>query len=445
MRTCRTLLALFALSALTFDAGAITLTGSNGRKVEFAGIKDATPKGITAQVAADSDLIGVPWEKLDLQALEQEQGQIYAAYLASKDGETVALNLGTFMEKQPGEGEVKPGERRFRGWTHTRIGGVDYLLQMPLKATPRGILLVAVNDYGRAFQYLAGRDRGASPLAELQNKYQLALLTYEFEIDNRDPTVMPSFVEAAKGSGDRLFKALEAMANELDKPELTELPIAIYGSERVGAAFAYNLVQWKPDRIAAAVLSKGAFYTAEPTEASAKVPVLFMLGEYGNQAELWQSDDTVEKVMAETAGLKPNWTAAVEFRGPNQMTPESEYFGRQYLLETLEMRLPEENAAPAKTKDEDESAGEDGDEGQPDAEGQEADEEEEEESEPLLKALDRSQGMIGNLETGEVTKITDPDAELGENETFIPNAEIGKMWKKFLEGELEAALPAANR
>ena len=40
-------------------ASAITLTGSNGRAVEFFLIKSATPKGITAQMVADGPVLGM--------------------------------------------------------------------------------------------------------------------------------------------------------------------------------------------------------------------------------------------------------------------------------------------------------------------------------------------------------------------------------------------------
>ena len=56
--------------------------------------------------------------------------------------------------------------------------------------------------------------------------------------------------------------------------------------------------------------------------------------------------------------------------------------------------------------------------------------------------MDRSKGYHGNVETGEVLKITDPAAPMGEDETFIPNEGVSKLWKKFVIGELEAPLPA---
>ena len=439
MKLNHVIFAIAFLFAFATESRAISLKGSNGRQVEFAGIKDATPQGLTAQVTAESPLIGVQWEKLDLEAMKAENPQIYASYLTTLDGETVNLNLGSYTPADEMPTEAVAGNRQYKGWTHIKIGNVNYLLQMPLSNKPQGILLVAVNDWGRSFQYLANWDRGTGPLADLQNKHKLAYLTYEFLTDERDPTKVPDFVYAEKGSGEKLFLAIDSMAKDLDMPELSELPIAIYGTERVGAAFAYNLIQYKPERFIGAFISKGAFYTGQPTEASAKVPILFVTGEYSNQAELWHTEDTAEKAYAAAAPLNPNWTWGSEFRGPGHQTLESEYFGQQYLNEVLSMRLVERKPKPKPVETEGEGEAEKPVAG---AEGEEKPEEEEEvEEEPRMKDLDRSIGMIGNLETDELLKITDPDAVLGEGETFIPNAEIGKLWKKFVTGELVAPRP----
>lgn len=437
------LLSLLLILGFTIESSAITLTGSNGRKVEFAGIKDATPKGITAQVTAESDLIGLTWDKFDLAAMKEENPQVYAAYLAAKDGETVGLNLGIYMPEEPEEKSAPPpgGNRQYVGWKHIKVGAENYLLRMPLGSQLNGILLVSVGDYGRAFQYIENWAIGEGPLADLLSKHKLAIMSYEFEMENRDPTYVPQFVYAEKGSGERLLTAIDAIAKEIDRPDLSEAPIAIYGTERIGAAFAYNLIQWKPERMAAAFISKGAFYTGTPTEASAKVPILFCWGQYSNQHEIWNSEDTGESVLTAAKSLRPNWTAGIEFRGPDHQTLESEYFGREYLSEVLEMRLVERKANTPKVE---ESEGE-GDSQKSDAEDQpvetSADEEEEGVDEPLLRELDRSAGLVGNFETEEILKLKEPDSLLGEDETFIPNNEIAQMWKKFITGQLEAPQP----
>jgi hypothetical protein len=127
--------------------------------------------------------------------------------------------------------------------------------------------------------------------------------------------------------------------------------------------------------------------------------------------------------------LKPNWTNGREFRGNSDLNPELEHIGKQYLLEMIKMRLPEKKsstgAPPAP---------------EPAAEGTKP-----EEASPSgavkFEPIDRTKGYRGNVETAEVFKITDPEAALGEGETFIPNEAVSNLWKKFVMGELEAPLP----
>ena len=410
---------------------AITLTGANGKAVAFHLIKEATPKGLTSQLAADGPVIGVTWDKLDLKALERDQPLIFAAYERAIAGETIALDLGEAMGADPAGAAVaadaapkadSQAAARFPGWLDTKVGKIEFMLQMPL-SRPRGILLVSLDDYGHSFRYLAGNDdRSKGPWAEFLTKQDFAILSYDVEsVDEAaDPTKIDDFVFADKGSGRALESALGNFANKLKKPELTALPIAIYGSERTGAAFAYSFLHYKPEKVLAAVICKGGFYDSAPRPETVKVPVLFLWGEYCKNHELWASANHAESVLAKAAPLKPNWTNGREFRGNSDLNPELEFFGKQYLLEMIRMRLPGKTGAGAADSDGDGA----------NAAGA-----------SLLAGIDRSRGYRGNVETAEVLKLTDPEAAWGEEETFLPSEAVSNLWKKFVMGELEAPLP----
>lgn len=429
---------------------AISLTGSNGRAVEFHRIKTATPKGITAQMVEDGPVIGITWDKLDLKALEQNQKLIYAAYLRAIEGETINLELGPGMEgggsepATPSEGTaeaVKPAPPKYPGWLDTSIGKMTFMLQLPM-GKPRGVLIVSLGDYGRSFNYLSAHQRGSGAWSEFQNQYDLALMTYSLPEAERnvDPTVPMEFVFAGKGSGKTFESAINDFAIKAEIPDLIDVPIALYGADRSGAAFVYNFVQYRPERILAAVVGKGAFYDAEPTAESAKVPMLFIWGQYCNNHEIWNSPNHAVSVLAKAAPLNPAWTSGREYRGRGEPNPVVEHFGRKYLLEMVEARLPEkkeEPPAPAEGEGDDKA---DGKEEKPEEEPEVP---AEEEKGPVVLELDRSTGFVGNILTGETVKITDPDAALGEDETYIPNGNVARLWKSFVLGEMEAPLPGA--
>jgi hypothetical protein len=448
------LLFAFLLAGLTGLPGgtawAISLTGANGRAVEFHLIQSATPKGLTARMVADGPVIGIPWDKLDLAALERDHKAIHEAYLRTRQGETVELNLDTAaaatMAPPGGGGSPAPAVAaapdRYPGWIDVKSGELTFMLQLPSDPA-KGILLVSVADFGQSFERLAGHERGSGLWGTFQNKHDFALLTYDYARGDKplDPTVIEEFVSAGKGSGRALESAIKELAAKAKQPGLADLPIAIYGAGRTGAAFAYNFVQYRPERILAAVVSKGAFYDAEPSAESAKVPVLLIWGEYCNNHEIWNSENHAEPVLAKAASLNPNWTNGREFRGRSELNPVVEHFGKQYLLEMLKVRLPDgktaaKTAPAAEPKPEGEGESKTGGSataGEAGAAGGDS---------FGLIPVDRAKASKGNVETGEVTKLTDPAAPLTADETFLPNDAVAKLWKAFVLGELEAPLPA---
>jgi hypothetical protein len=450
----RPILAILLGGLLCFPGGearAITLTGSNGRAVEFHLIKSATPKGLTAQMVADGPVIGITWDKLDLAALERDHKAIHDAYLKTKQGETVELNLDkspSATMPAPGGGTAPapadaPPPERYPGWIEAKAGAITFMMQLPSNPA-KGILLVSVDDFGQAFERLAGHERGRGAWGAFQSKHDFALLTYDYARADKtlDPTVIDEFVFAEKGSGKLLESAIKDMAVKAKQPALAELPIAIYGAERTGAAFAYNLVQYRPGRVIAAVVSKGAFYDGEPSAESAKVPMLLIWGEYCNNHEIWKSENHAESVLSKTAALNPNWTNGREFRGQSDLNPVVEHLGKQYLLEMLKVRLPDGKPAAPAGESKPEAGGEPKPEPSPASAGGDSPGDGEGGDTFGLIPIDRSKGSKGNVETGEVTQLTDPAAPLTAEETFLSNDAVAKLWKAFILGELEAPQPA---
>jgi len=323
------------------------------------------------------------------------------------------------------------------GWMDTKVGAIEFMLQMPA-AKPRGILVVSLDDFGDAFRYMLAHERGNGVWSDFQNKHDLALLSYSIGEGNQDPAKLDNFVFAHKGSGKTLFTALKNFATKIKDPAFADLPIALYGSGRTGAAFVYNFVQAHPERVLAAVVSKGAFYDAEPTEVSAKVPMLFIWGQYCTNAELWKSENSAEPILAKYAAMRLNWTNGREVRGRDEQNPIVEYMAKQYLLKVIPGRMPEAKPAPAPVEPAPDPTATPA-EGAPAAETKPEPPPVPEVPEPV--ELDRSKGSVGNIKTGEVVKMTDPAAALGPDETFIPNGDVATMWKKYILGELEPPLP----
>lgn len=437
----------FLFSAFLFCplfASAITLTGSNGRKVDFAGIKEARKGGIMVQMVPDGELIPIRWEKLDLNALKEENALLHAAYNLTREGETVEINLGTFAPKGMEHAEGKPNtpvaaKARWPGWADVKVGGVQFLMQLPL-GKPRGILLIAKGYDGNSFRFLMNHQKGSGDWGRFQNEFQLALLCYEYGYDSAtvDQTKMDAFGFADDKSGKQILDAINQLAIKMNKPEIVDLPLAIYGTDRVGAALAYSFTQWKPERVMAAIAVKGAFYEAEPTAESAKVPLVLSWGQYCNKHEIWKTEDNAQKVFSDHIDQPLNWINAMEYRGRSEIDLLSEHFARKILAELIELRIPDKVEEP-KPK----PVSEEGD-AETKEDGKEDPKEPEKPEPPQLKEIDRSQGYIGIVKTGETRKMESAGELPAEGETFLPSLKVSQMWRDYVRGEFELPPPPSN-
>lgn len=169
----------------------------------------------------------------------------------------------------------------------------------------------------------------------------------------------------------------------------------IYGRDVGGGAFAYNLAQWKPERIAAAVVSKGAFFNTDPSEASAKVPLMFIMGEFDNEWELYNGKNLAKEVFEKHAGLTPNWTLAIELRGTSGDSLEAYTMSQAFLKSVTPMRI--------------------GGEG--------------------LQDIDRSSSWVGDLESNKTSKAGG-STEWTASKTWLPDSRCAKTWAGFVTGTL---------
>ncbi len=394
------LLAGLLLAVAAFPALAVPIVGANGKSVEFAGVKSAGPGGLTVQIQPDGEPLEVGWDKFDLARLEADHPEIFAAYQKSLTGETTALNLGSFAPTTAPAEMAKPSEGPKRmGWYETSAGRGKFAIQLP-NGEPRGVLLISIGQDGRSLRYIGGGDR--SPWADFSGKLQFAVMSYEFPMGERTTgeaaLKSADYILTDKGSGDAVLKALENFAKDSGKAQLATAPISIYGADVLGAAFAFNFAQSHPDRVLAAVASKGAFYVLPPTEASAKVPLMLLWGEYDQDVEIWQPVGKHQEVYEAALELKPNWVYAMEPRGPGGESPYSQKMALTFLHRMSLARLSTEGE---------------------------------------VQEVDRSRAWIGDLDTFEISRMEEPDKVLAPTQTWLPDGEIAKLWEDFLNGRLE--------
>jgi hypothetical protein len=397
----------------------IPITSSNGKTVDFAGVKSASPAGLEVQVTKDAPPLTLPWSRLDLKKLETENPQIHEARKKTLEGTVVELNLGSFAPEKPME--AKPTDRTGRleaeGIYEKSVkGGADdnfSSLKLALKVPggkAKGIFLfvtgAAIKSPDGAGKFVAGIFDTTSTAIAKQGPWfpygaQQGLAIAGLEVDgNGAKKGAAPYHEVSKGIGDALLRAIDMVADGAKREELKTVPLIMYGRDVGGGAFVYNLAQWKPERIAAAVVAKGAFYDAEPTEASAKVPLMFVQGEYDNDWELFGGKNLANEVVEKYANLKPNWTYALEPRGTSGDSLQVYTIVQAFLDRVTPMRI--------------------GGVG--------------------LTEIDRSSSWVGDIKAKTASQAGG-GTEWTADKTWLPDAQFAKSWEGFVNGTLEPKIP----
>ncbi|MDD5348677.1 MAG: hypothetical protein PHQ12_00570 [Chthoniobacteraceae bacterium] len=79
-------------------------------------------------------------------------------------------------------------------------------------------------------------------------------------------------------SGTIFLKALRELGQQAGHPEIADAPLAMWGHS-AGGMFNYNFVCWKPERVAAFIVNKGANYDVPAEGAALEVPGLWFAGQ----------------------------------------------------------------------------------------------------------------------------------------------------------------------
>ncbi|MBL9153168.1 MAG: hypothetical protein JNK37_11805 [Verrucomicrobiales bacterium] len=381
------------------EVGAIPIAGSNGVVVDFAGVKDASPEGLSVQIKEGGALVLIPWEKIDLAKLRESHSVISAAYFRTREGATVQLNLGSFVPAGGGPAPALPEELAAVPGRHlVELGGARFWIQLPVQGEPRAILLLAMGQDGYSFRYLGLPDRNR--WREMASKFNLAVMAYSFPVPAEQVREFKSadFVFADKGSGKLLLSAIDSVAEKTGRQGLASCPLVIYGQDALGGGFAYNFLQAFPERVIAAVSVKGTFYSAPASEISAKVPFAFIWGEYDDDVKRWETEHIQEKAYRDALRLRPNWVSAMELRGAGGESPQSSHFAMTFLDRVLLARLQ--------------------------ANGD-------------ILDIDRSRGFIGDLRELTISRMEDPTSPLDEFKTWLPDGEVGRLWEDLANGRLQ--------
>jgi poly(3-hydroxybutyrate) depolymerase len=109
-------------------------------------------------------------------------------------------------------------------------------------------------------------------------RHGLALVACRFTDKPHEQGFIEDYIDVSHGSGQALFDALATYAGRTHHPELAGAPLFLWGMS-AGGQFNYELVAWKPERVAAFIVNKGGiYYSALVPRAARSVPGLLFVG-----------------------------------------------------------------------------------------------------------------------------------------------------------------------
>lgn len=405
------------LGAAASVAG-VVLTGANGKAVDFAGIKKGGPEGLEVQVAVSGAPVVVPWEKFDLQKMATEAPEVFAAYEKAKTGATTELNLGVFAPKPMSPPAPTPvpapavpqvisdydAEVEISGkGAESGVLRIHAVAVLPPSKKPEAVLILATGESGNS---LVNAPRvGGGLWRDFQSKVPVAIVACHVITPSGASLlgIDPGFVHPERGSGDLLLELLAAIGKKLDQKNWTTLPLIVYGHGITGAAWGFNLAQWKPSRMLGVIAAKGAYYATPVTDESLQVPVMFIKGLNDYRISDWKATQPLEEVYEANIARMPNWIFAIDPNGDHRESPVIYRMAQEFVLEIWNARKP----------------GEDG----------------------VIPLIDRSRGWVGSLETAEISRLAAASTPLTKDQTWLPSAKFAPLWRDLALGVLPPGEP----
>jgi len=155
----------------------------------------------------------------------------------------------------------------------------EFRLWFPDNAGPlQAVLVLAPGSNGD------GRPNVDDPVWQaFATSHKLGLVGCHFTDKPHEQGFIEDYANVSHGSGQALLDSLAALGARARHPELATVPLLLWGMS-AGGQLNYEMVAWKPERVAAFVVNKGGiYYTALTSRAAREVPGMLFTG--GNDLE----------------------------------------------------------------------------------------------------------------------------------------------------------------
>lgn len=217
-----------------------------------------------------------------------------------------------------------------------------FRLVMPSAEPPRAILVLVPGSHSD------GRGLADDPAwREWAGQHRLAIVSCFFQDPpSAEEGWIEQYTRADRGSGQALLEGISRLAEEIGRPEIASLPLALVGIS-AGGQFAYEFTCWRPERVLAFVAHKGGVYFTHLAPRQAReVPGLFLIGE----KDLIHRRLSLTGVWSSGRRAGAHW-ALVDEPGTGHEEVACASLARTFLDDCLALRLAGPQLQPAQTCD----------------------------------------------------------------------------------------------
>jgi dienelactone hydrolase len=144
-----------------------------------------------------------------------------------------------------------------------------------------------------------------------------------------------AYADVKNGSGQALLDILHEFSVTTRHPELSEVPLALWGMS-AGGEFNYEFVCWKPERVIAFIVNKGGVYYSSLAPAAAwEVPGVFITGEKDSPFR----NNIIKGIFSINRRFGAKWIFAEEPGTAHEFEKSGE-FARFFFDNVIPLRLP---------------------------------------------------------------------------------------------------------
>ncbi|MEM1057972.1 MAG: hypothetical protein AAGK14_01880 [Verrucomicrobiota bacterium] len=207
----------------------------------------------------------------------------------------------------------------------------------------------------------------------------------------------PYYHEAHRGSGEVLLQALEHFAEETEREELENAPLAMWGHS-AGGQFNYNFACLEPKRVITYVVNKGGYYAGKIKGDAEDIPAVYFMGETDSAERRKNIRALFEEARDEDAPV-----CLIVEKGVGHGVGKTRSFAEAYFRTVIPLRLPEEGGLGSRGK------------------------------KVKLRKLEEKDGWLGDNKSFEIAPYGSYREDKDEA-SWLPNEDLAKKWQAMNKG-----------